>query len=396
MSANWISAEEAQARLSVKLQTLYAYASRGLVATRADASDPRRSLYAAEDVMRLASRKGRGRPAPAADESPLGWTEPAATSSIAAIAAIADGRLFYRGRDVATLAESATLEDVARLLWQTQDDPFMGIAPHPPAVAGADPRTRAFLLLAHRAARDSATSGRAERALQREAAAVLTDLVDAICGQARNGPLHDRLAKAWRAEGLKADMIRRALVLAADQELNPASLAVRVSASTGAPLAASVLAGLATFSGPLHGGMTAQVAGFLADARRAMDPQAAVMQRLAQGLDAPGFGHPMFPKGDPRAAALAEGLRYADDLAAVAAAGEAVTGSPPNLDFALVAMARTLGLPADAPFSIMMIARATGWLAHALEQRVSGAGQIRPKAQYAAAPDESDGEANAA
>ena len=396
MSANWITAEEAQARLSVKLQTLYAYASRGLVATRADANEPRRSLYSAEDVMRLAARKGRGRGGPGGEDTPLSWTGPGVTSGVSAIA---DGRLFYRGRDVAALAESASLEEVARLLWQTgEEDPFMGLAPHPQAVTGAEPRSRAFLLLAHRAARDPATSGRAERALHHEAAAVLTDLVDAICGQVRNGPLHDRLAKAWRVEGLKADMIRRALVRAADQELDSASLAVRISASTGAPLAANVLAGLATFCGPLHGGMTAQVASFLAEVRRALDPRAAVMQRLSQGLDAPGFGHPLFPKGDPRAAALAEGLRYADDLAAVAVAGEAVTGLAPNLDFALVAMARTLGLPADAPFAMLMIARATGWLGHAIEQRASGVGQIRPKVRYGAAPDEDEaqGEASAA
>ncbi|HQA69634.1 MAG TPA: citrate/2-methylcitrate synthase, partial [Aggregatilineales bacterium] len=57
--------------------------------------------------------------------------------------------------------------------------------------------------------------------------------------------------------------LRRALVLLADHELNASTFAVRVAASTRASLAASVLAGLATLSGPLHGGMTPRVLGLM-------------------------------------------------------------------------------------------------------------------------------------
>ena len=375
MGGAWITAEEAQSRLGVKLQTLYAYASRGLIAAYADAADPRRSLYSGDDIMRLALRKSRGRRV-AGEGAPLAWTQDPVSSGVSAVA---DGRLFYRGRDTADLAEKATLEETANILWGVDGpDPFLGLAPKPLSAIGPDPRARAFSLLAQRAAADPATSGRADRALQREAAALLTDLVDAVCGQVRNGPLHDRLAKAWRVEGAKADLIRRALVLSADQELNAASLAVRVAASTGAPLAGAALAGLATLSGPLHGGMTAQVAAFIAESRRALDARAAAQARLAQGLDVPGFGHPLFPMGDPRAKSMAAGMRFADDLMAVAIAGESVTGLSPNLEFSLVALSRTIGLPADAPYTILMVARTAGWLAHALEQRASGQA-IRPK-----------------
>ena len=218
--------------------------------------------------------------------------------------------------------------------------------------------------------------------MRREAASLLTDLVDAMCGQARNGAVHDRLARTWRVEGPKVDAIRRALVLTADHELNASTFAARVAASTGASLAAGALAGLATLSGPLHGGMTAQVTGFIAEARRASDPRAAAMQRLAQGLEAPGFGHPLYPHGDPRAAAIGGAIRYSDEMLNIQRACESVTGAAPNLDFALVAMSRTLGLPADAPFALFTIGRAAGWMAHMLEQRASGGGVIRPRARY--------------
>lgn len=378
MPVQWISAEEAQARLGVKPQTLYAYVSRGLIANRNDLSDPRRSLYAAEDVARLSQRKVRGRRASIAQEA-LSFGEPVLSS---ALTTIAGGRLYYRGQDAAALAETATLEDVARLLWACDEDPFHDLVAHPVAVSGPESRTRAFALLAHRAASDSAMSGRAERPLQREAAAVLADLVDAICAASRRGPMHERLARSWRLEGQRVDLLRRALVLTADHELNASTFAARVAASTGAPLAAAALAGLATLSGPLHGGMTVQVNSFIADARRASDPRAAALQRLAQGLDLPGFGHPLYPGGDPRAAALQSAVRYSDEMTAILDAAEAVTGAAANLDFALVALCRTLGLPNEAAFTLFTVGRTVGWLAHALEQRKTGGGLIRPRARY--------------
>ncbi len=378
MPANWISAEEAQARLGVKLQTLYAYASRGLIANRADTNDPRRSLYAAEDITRLTLRKMRGRRASVAQEA-LSFGEPVLTS---ALTTIAGGRLYYRGQDAAELAKTATLEDVARLLWACDEDPFQALSAHPVAVSGPESRGRAFALLAHRAANDPAMSGRAERALKREAASVLADLVDAMCAGSRSGPMHERLARTWRIEGQRVDVLRRALVLTADHELNASTFAARVVASTGAPLAASALAGLAALSGPLHGGMTVQVNSFIAEVRRASDPKAAAMQRLAQGLDVPGFGHPLYPNGDPRAKAIQTAVHYSEEMYAIAQAGETVTGSPPNLDFALVALCRTLGLPSEAAFTLFTVGRMVGWLAHALEQRSSGGGLIRPRARY--------------
>ena len=66
--------------------------------------------------------------------------------------------------------------------------------------------------------------------------------------------MHERLASAWGVGPKAADLIRRALVLTADHELNVSTYAARVVASTRAPLGACVLAGLAALVGPLHGG----------------------------------------------------------------------------------------------------------------------------------------------
>ncbi len=376
MATPWITADEAQARLGVKLQTLNAYAARGLVAVRCDDGAAPRTLYCADDVARLTQRKQVGREGVSATSADRG--DPTLTTSISTIV---DGRPWYRGRDAIVMARAATLEDTARLLWDCNEDPFLGLSPHPSAAAGGDARTRAFSVLAHRAATDPATAGRSDAALKRDAASVLIDLVDAMCGASRNGLIHERLAKTWRIEAAKADILRRCLVLTADHELNTSTFAARVAASTGASLAACALAGLSTLSGPLHGGMTLQVAAFVAECRRTGEPRTAAALRLSQGLEVPGFGQQSYPGGDPRAKAIAEALAYSDDLREIARIGENVTGASPNLDFALVAATRTLGLPADAAFTLFAIGRATGWIAHAIEQRQSQR-PIRPRSNY--------------
>src|SRR3712207_9493450 len=64
---------------------------------------------------------------------------------------------------------------------------------------------------------------------------------------------------AWGLDAAGADLLRRALVLCADHELNPSTFSVRVVAGTGASLAACALAGLAALTGPLHGAVTHSV-----------------------------------------------------------------------------------------------------------------------------------------
>lgn len=381
MAADWISAADALRRLGVKPQTLYAYVSRGLVTARGDEADPRRSLYAADDVTRLVRRKARGRRPANAAGTALDAGEPVLDS---AITVLAPGAIRYRGQDVADLARHATLEQTARLLWGCgADDPFARLKPHPGRVLGPDARARAFTLLAQRAATDPAAHERTDTQLRDDAASLLTDVVDAICGPpSRSGELHLRLARAWRADDARrSDLIRRMLVLTADHELNASTFAARVVASTGASLAAAALAGLAALSGPKHGGMTAAVADLFAETKRKGDAAAVVRLRLAAGRGLPGFGHPLYAGGDPRARNLAQACEWPDDLCAFAGVAEAAVGAPPNLDFALVATCRALGLPAEAPFALFAAGRTAGWIAHALEQAMAGE-LIRPRARY--------------
>lgn len=371
---DWLTAQEAMERLRLKPQTLYAYVSRGLIEARQDEADSRRRSYRAEDVARLEHRKARGRRPAAIAEDAIAYGEPVLSSSITTIQR---GRLWYRGRDAGHLAETAKLEDVARLLWDcgTQRFPPQAtVVPEGPALQ------RVFAVIAARAASDAAMAGRTKKALYLEAASVLDALVDAIAGGPGEGPIHARLARAWGCKASGADPIRRALVLLADHELNASTFAVRVAASTGASLAACVMAGLAALSGPLHGGMARRVLALMRDAARD-GIEAAVAARLESGSPLPGFGHPLYPDGDPRARALLAAFEPPPAYAQARRIIGSLTGEEPNIDFALTALAARLEMDEDAPFQIFAAARCTGWIAHALEQNEAGR-LIRPRARY--------------
>ncbi|MEW5683771.1 MAG: citrate synthase [Pseudomonadota bacterium] len=376
--SDWISAEDAKARLGVRSQTLYAYVSRGRISVRPDPDDPRRSLYRAADIAGLAERKSRSRKISDVAAGAISWGEPVLAS---AITTVSGGRLYYRGRDAIRLAETEALEAVARLL-RGGHGAALKRTERPPPPAAAHMRERAFLALAQRAAVDPPARGRAPLALAVEAATLLDVLTDAVAGDVGGGAIHNRLALAWGQGpgGQGADLIRRILVLVADHELNASAFAARVAASTGASLSAACLAGIATLSGPRHGGATAAVRRFAAEAAE-MGPREAIASRLTDDRALPGFGHNLYPDGDPRAAALLDRFAPTAELARLQEAVQAVTGLAANIDFALIAACEALKLPQDAPFALFSVARCAGWIAHAIEQGQTDS-LIRPRARY--------------
>jgi citrate synthase len=373
--AEWLSAREAIDRLGVRPQTLYANVSRGRIEARGDKDDPRKSLYSAADVDRLRQRKARGRKAAHVAEDAIAWGEPVLSS---AITTVREGRLYYRGHDAVELARTFSLESVARLL-RGGDGTTLKPRPAMAFPAAATARERAFLALAAWAS-DPPARGRSPLALAAEAAGLLDGFADAVAGEFGEGPIHERLAAAWDLGEGGPEAVRMSLVLLADHELNASTFAARVTASTGASLPACALAGLSALSGPLHGGMAARVEAFIEEAAR-MGAEGAVRARLAQGLRLPGFGHQLYPGGDPRARALIAAIAPPPLFEAVRAAGERLTGEVVNVDFALTALVTRLGLPADAAFLLFAVARCAGWMAHALEQVRTGQ-LIRPRARY--------------
>lgn len=362
----WLSRDEALVTLGVQPQTLYAYVSRGLIERRADAADPRRSEYRGDDILALTKRRARGRRTASIAASAMAWGEPVIPTRISTVA---HGQLIFRGRRAAALADHATLEEVAALLWEQP------VAAFPIAHDGGDP----FQALAALIAGARSMIGRAPAKLAQEASVAVAAIAGTF-GAAGDGPIHERLARGWSLDAAGTDLVRRALVLLADHELNPSTFAARIAASTGAPMTACVMAGLSTLSGPKHGGAGAALAALAAEAK-ANGVDMAVARWLAAGHGLPGFGHPLYPHGDPRAAALLPLVTLDPALIELRDAVVDATEALPNIDFALLAISVAADLPADAPFRLFATARGVGWAAHAIEQSASGA-MIRPRARY--------------
>lgn len=375
-SPGWLTAEAALARLGVARQTLYAYVSRGLVQTRPAAEDPRRSLYDPRSIDALLERRGRSRARQAVAASTIDFGEPVLASRITQIA---NGTLLYRGHDVIALAETATLEGTAALLWETPALPALPASDFMPG-DNLPPIARCLRRVA--SLPSPSIWARSPAALITDAAMLLRRIAEAASNTLAEGPLHLALAHAWGVDADGADLIRRSLVLCADHELNASAFAVRVVASTRAALPACLLAGLAALTGPLHGGMTERVAAFLAEPGMDADPRGAIGARLARGDRLPGFGHRLYPDGDPRAAALLAALDPDPWWHAMLMAVRDLTGLRPNIDLALVALERKRRLPPGSALAIFAVGRAAGWIAHALEQHADG-GLIRPRATYA-------------
>jgi len=369
----WLSAAEALTRLGSKPQSLYASVSRGRIRAKPDPLDSRRSLYREEDVDRLASRaRGRRSSATVASEA-ISWGDPVLPS---AISTVSGGRLFYRGVDAVELAAEATLEDVAALLW----DGAWSLPPNEPGPAGATPIAAALLALAERAAVGVPSSGLGPWQLRGEAAGVLGCIADAMLG-AGAGLLHIRLADCFGQPGA-AEVLRQAMVLLADHELNASTFAARVAVSTGASLSAGALAGLATFTGPRHGTAASAVLALAQDiGPHAARPGDGLREWLGEGRIIPGFGHRLYPRGDIRAEALLAAIEVPSSFSQLALAADELLGDRPNVDFALAALSSAYDLPPSAPATIFALARSVGWLAHMLEQVASGQ-LIRPRARY--------------
>ncbi len=307
---DYLSAADAANRLGVSRQTLYAYVSRGLLRAH-ETSDPRQRRYASEAVARLAEQRRRGRRPREVAKATLDWGLPVLES---AITLIQDGQsVRYRGVDAADAGQGLRRSKTWRHCYEQL----------PAADFGPDAARDAA---GHAGRWHRSTSSKVRRARRRSCRCSLLpyerDDGHCVLGSAihagspkaagrwcascwcmrrryaarKAAPLHRRLAKAWRLDSEGANLIRMALVLCADHELNASSFTARCVASTGASLRAAVIGGLAALSGSRHGGMTGRIETFwrgLDEANLLVD----LRRRLAADDALAGFGHPLYPAG---------------------------------------------------------------------------------------------------
>ncbi|HEY4345449.1 MAG TPA: citrate synthase family protein [Parvibaculum sp.] len=395
----YLSAKEAAAELGVSLATLYAYVSRDMIRSE-PVPDTRAKRYRAEDVRGLKERRAGQAAATLQPGGASVMNFGGVPVLDSAITLIADGRLHYRGSDATALARNSNLEQTAALLWGCRDvQPFTRDAvpvmtPLLEALnaklADAPRIERCLSLLPVAALSDPGVYNMTDRGLAATGARLLRFVAAVISGVAPSSePVHEVLARALTmGDKRAADLIRAALVLCADHELNASAFTARCVAGTGATLYASVQAGICAAEGPRHGGFTNRVESFLTDMAHRQDLEDAVLARLRNGDPVPGFGHPLYPDGDPRGRVLLKMMQesYGDDPAflrsrriidVMADAG----GVKPSIDFAIGAMGATLRMLPGAGLAVFVLGRTAGWIGHAIEQHRAGQ-MIRPRARY--------------
>jgi citrate synthase len=290
---------------------------------------------------------------------------------------------------------------VAALLWtgdETAAPALFGataasprpLAALPAATAGRlSPVERFQALLPLAGAADGAAWDLRPEAVARCGARIVALATSAVGGrELHRGGVVATLVAGWRPRGSGARAaLSAALVLCADHELNVSTFAVRCAASAAATPWDAVSAGLAALKGRRHGGEAFRLEALLGEAASGT-PAEAVSAWLRRGERLPGFGHRLYPAGDPRATELlalaARAGTRSPALRRVQALQSAVrklTGEAPNLDLGLAALAAALRLPPGAPQALFALGRTLGWVAHAIEEYGRGT-LIRPRARY--------------
>jgi citrate synthase len=423
-----MTTEQVADRLGVKPATVYAYVSRGLLRSRRNA-DGKGSLFEKPDVDAfVASRK-----------------RPTTPGIQTGITLIRDGRLYYRGHDACRLARTETFEAVASLLWtgELADTTFVPnaelrdlsarVTMQLPGSARATDRLR--VIVAAAASADPLRFDTTPAAVMATGRTLLATMVSALppapkaAGRrigARTVPdaedarpeaglaqlLWHRLSPDRSPEQSRAggrgdlppprpepsvkkpppggyDLLNAGLILLADHDIAASTLAARVAASTRAHPYAVVSAGLAALDGPLHGAASGLAHAMVADAMASKDPVGTITDRQRSGAPVPGFGHPLYPDGDPRATTLLEMIAdgpVRDTADRMINAMRTRAGIHPNIDFALATLTLTHAMPADAGETIFAVGRTAGWLAHALEEYADRPSRFRPTGVYAGRP----------
>jgi len=397
---HYLNAQEAAAELGVSPATLYAYVSRGLIHSEGVEGDSRIRRYSQDDVQRLKEKKSLRQNPTKAVEQALHWGAPVLDS---AITLISENRLCYRGQDALDLATTRTVEEVAALIWLGNESTevaslfdaassrasFRCLATRR-RVADLSPVQMFQAILPVAEVEDMTAYDFRPLAVARTGARILGLLALIAAGRDEKGKdIAYTLQEGWVPEDPRTvQLLRAALILCADHELNVSTFTARCVASAGATPYGVVIAGLSALQGVKHGGIIEQVEAFLQEVGILGEAQTVIAHRLKRGERLPGFGHQLYPEGDPRGALLLKLTREAfPDSPAVELGNAIVThvrravGQYPTVDFGLALLAHALQQPPGTALALFALGRTIGWIGHAIEQYQLNQ-LIRPRARY--------------
>ncbi len=197
-------------------------------------------------------------------------------------------------------------------------------------------------------------------------------------------------------QAYEADIMDKCLILHAEHGFNASTFTARVVASTLSTCYCSISAAIGALYGSLHGGANENVLEMLEKIGTLENVDPWLDKALSEKAKIPGMGHREYKVKDPRSIHMEGFLRELSEkkndwrlynmlkkLESSFHARMEVSGKPlyPNVDFFSGAVYSLLGIPKKLFTPIFAVARASGWLAHILEQRKDNR-LFRPESIY--------------
>jgi citrate synthase len=341
------------------------------------------------------------------------------------ISSIIDDQLTYVGYKIDDLAENSSFEEVVYLLWnlklptQSELDAFKtelaenmvipeGIIDHLRSydVSKVHPmaalRTAVSLLGLYDDEADEMTEEANKRKavrIQAKMAAIVTAFSRIRQGKNPVEPKKDNsfaenflyMLNGKDPDAIEVEAINKALVLHADHELNASTFTARVCVATLSDIYSGMTAAIGALKGPLHGGANEQVMAMLTEIGEEENAIPYIEKKLENKEKIMGMGHRVYREGDPRAKFLKEMSRQLTELTGnskwynmsvkIEEYIKENKGLPANVDFYSASVYHSLGIDHDLFTPIFAVSRASGWLAHILEQYADNR-LIRPRAEY--------------
>ncbi|MCP3939007.1 MAG: citrate synthase [Actinomycetia bacterium] len=390
MNEPLINSRAAAERLGVKVETLYAYVSRGLIDAH-QVEGSRGSHFHPADVDALAQRS-------------RGGDKRSALTVTSAVTRIEGGHYWYRGIDPLSLIGSHHFEQVAELLWgsvewsredrtwpQSHETARLAratIALLPPLERPISRLTVAMAVIGALDELKHDLDPSAVRATARRMLATLALTLDTA--PVETASIAGRLLSALGGEptGAATAAVDTTLILLADHELAASTMAARTAAAFRSDPHAVVAAGLGALAGVWHGGASGAVETMLADIVGTGSVERALSKRIRDGQPIPGLGQHLYPDGDPRTSTLLATARRAAPNSPVHAAVDELLivcdergYPPPNCDLGVATLSNALGLAVGSGEVMFAVSRMAGWIAHAMEEYESPS-SLRPRAVY--------------